>query len=283
MCACDQNLDLPCQGNLRLNRCPTTLIDTRKAATVTCTVTRSAVDGGVVSKVLGSVVSTEAGELLKGELALIQHLHVIPVNHLLKSSEIVLLSKGTWDTSLEEMPAYTHKSYITGGQVVDPFPLIPGAQWRRSFRGKHAAAVDKPIVIILFSIQMSTTTPDSPLFVTCDFETGVFGKRVSSSSMGGLEKAWLSQNQVLNDAQISKAYINGARFMGLDIPTFTNFLAGLVPSFQGARLREKERGRSKQDIGSRQKKRVQACLVEDFETTLGKAFPDDLAEAFELL
>ena len=107
MCACDQNLDLPCQGNLRLNRCPTTLLDTRKAATVTCAVTRSAVDGGGASKVLGSVASTEAGDLLKGELVLMQHLHVIPANHLLKSSEIVLLSKGRWDTSLEEMPAYT--------------------------------------------------------------------------------------------------------------------------------------------------------------------------------
>ena len=59
--------------------------------------------------------------------------------------------------------------------------------------------------------------------------------------------------------------------MGIDIPAFTNYLAGLVPSFQGARLREKERGRSKEDIGLRQKRRLKACLLEDFETTLGKA------------
>ena len=71
--------------------------------------------------------------------------------------------------------------------------------------------------------------------------------------------------------------------MGLDIPGFTNYLAGLVPSFQGARLREKERGRSKEDIGLRQKRRLKASLLQDFESALGKACPEDWDRAFELL
>ncbi len=42
---------------------------------------------------------------------------------------------------MENMPAFTHKVYTSVGQDVEPFPLIPGARWRRSFRGRHAAGV----------------------------------------------------------------------------------------------------------------------------------------------
>ena len=99
---------------------------------------------------LGTATST--GELQKRELVLIQDLHVIPANHSLKQCEIVVLSHGRWDPALENMPAFTHKGYTCAGQDVEPFPLIPGARWRRSFRGRHAAAVGKDTVVIMFEI-----------------------------------------------------------------------------------------------------------------------------------
>ena len=71
--------------------------------------------------------------------------------------------------------------------------------------------------------------------------------------------------------------------MGLDVPALTEYFWSKVPSFQGVRSREKERGPSKEDIGLRQKRRLKASLLEDFEAALGKACPDDLGRAFELL
>jgi hypothetical protein len=138
-------------------------------------------------------------------------------------------------------------------------------------------------VTILFEIQMSVANLEQPLFVARDFHEGLFCKRLSATSAGALEKAWLSQHRIDSDPEISLSNMKGASFMGLDIPGFTNYLAGLVPSFQGARLREKERGRSKEDIGLRQKRRLNASLLEDFKAALGKACPDDLGRAFELL
>jgi len=160
---------------------------------------------------------------------------------------------------------------------------MPGTQWHRSFQGRHAAVVHKERVTILFEIQMSVANLEQPLFVARDFHEGLFCKRLSATSAGALEKAWLSQNRIDGDPEISLSNMKGASFMGLDIPGFTNYLAGLVPSFQGARLREKERGRSKEDIGLRQKRRLKASLLEDFEAALGKACPEDWDRAFELL
>jgi hypothetical protein len=54
--------------------------------------------------------------------------------------------------------------------------------------------------------------------------------------------------------------------MGLDIPALTEYFRSKVPSFQGFRSREKERGRSHEDIGLRQKRRLKESLLEDFET-----------------
>ena len=237
--------------------------------------------GGGASKVLSP--GTAPVQLHSRELSLIQQVHVIPADHSRRHCEIVVLSGGRWDVKLEHMPAYTHKAYTSGGQLQEPFPLMPGTQWHRSFQGRHAAVVHKERVTILFEIQMSVANLEQPLFVARDFHEGLFCKRLSATSAGALEKAWLSQNRMDGDPEISLSNMKGASFMGLDIPGFTNYLAGLVPSFQGARFREKERGRSKEDIGPRQKRRLQACLLEDFESTLGKVFPDDLAEAFELL
>jgi hypothetical protein len=133
-------------------------------------------------------------------------------------------------------------------------------------------------VTILFEIQMSVANLEQPLFVARDFHEGLFCKRLSATSVGALEKAWLSQNRIDGDPEISLSNMKGASFMGLDIPGFTNYLAGLVPSFQGARLREKERGRCKEHIGPRQKRRLGLRKhLGDFESTLGKVFPDDLA------
>jgi len=222
-------------------------------------------------------------QLHSRELSLIQQVHVIPADHSRRHCEIVVLSGGRWDAKLEHMPAYTHKAYTSGGQLQEPFPLMPGTQWHRSFQGRHAAVVHKERVTILFEIQMSVANLEQSLFVSRDFHGGLFCKRLSATSAGALEKAWLSQNRIDGDPEISLSNMKGASFMGLDIPGFTNYLAGLVPSFQGARLREKERGRSKEDIGLRQKRRLKASLLEDFEAVLGKACPDDLGRAFELL
>jgi hypothetical protein len=79
------------------------------------------------------------------------------------------------------MPAFTHKGYTSAGQDVEPFPLIPGARWRRSFRGRHAAAVGKDTVVIMFEITMSVSTAEVPRFVARDFEGGVFCKSIAST------------------------------------------------------------------------------------------------------
>jgi hypothetical protein len=135
----------------------------------------------------------------------------------------------------------------------------------------------------MFEITMSVTTAEVPRFVARDFEGGVFCKSIASTSMGALEQAWLSQNLAKHDTQISLANMKGGRFMGLDIPALTEYFRSKVPSFQAFRMREKERGSSKEDIGLRQKRRLKASLFEDFEAALGKTCPDGLGRAFELL
>ena len=283
MCSCDLDLQSLCAGNQQLNRCATNVGSTGQPGVVTPAATRSggAQNGGGASKMLGTATST--GELQKRELVLIQDLHVIPANHSLKQCEIVVLSHGRWDPALENMPAFTRKGYTSAGQDVEPFPLIPGARWRRSFRGRHAAAVGKDTVVIMFEITMSVTTAEVPRFVARDFEGGVFCKSITSTSMGALEQAWLSQNLAEHDTQITLGNMKGARFMGLDVPALTEYFRSKVPSFQGVRSREKERGPSKEDIGLRQKRRLRASLLEDFEAALGKTCPQDLGRAFELL
>ena len=283
MCSCDLDLEILCEGNQRLSRCTTKVGSTRQPGVVTPAATRSggAQNGRGASQLLGTATST--GELQQRELVLIQDLHVIPANHSLKQCEIVVLSHGRWDPALENMPAFTHKGYTSAGQDVEPFPLIPGARWRRSFRGRHAAAVGKDTVVIMFEITMSVSTAEVPRFVARDFEGGVFCKSIASTSMGALEQAWLSQNLAKHDTQISLANMKGGRFMGLDIPALTEYFRSKVPSFQAFRMREKERGSSKEDIGLRQKRRLKASLFEDFEAALGKTCPDGLGRAFELL
>ncbi len=105
-------------------------------------------------------------------MILIQDFRVIPPNHLLKHCEIVVLSHGRWDLVLDKMSAYTHKGYTSARQDVDPFPLIPGARWHRSLRGKHAASVGKDRVVIVSKITISVTTPEVSHFVVRDFDTG---------------------------------------------------------------------------------------------------------------
>jgi hypothetical protein len=83
---------------------------------------------------LGTATST--GELQKRELVLIQDLHVIPANHLLKQCEIVVLSHGRWDPALENMPAITRKGYTSAGQDVEPFPFDPGCSVAQVFSRK---------------------------------------------------------------------------------------------------------------------------------------------------
>ena len=198
MCSCDLDLESLCEGNQQLNRCATKVGSTGQPGVVTPAATRSgdAQNGGGASKMLGTATST--GELQKRELDLIQDLHVIPANHSLKQCEIVVLNHGRWDPALENMPAFTHKGYTSAGQEIEPFPLIPGARWRRLFRGRHAAAVGKDTVVIMFEITMSVTTAEVPRFVARDFEGGVFCKSIASTSTGALEQAWLSQNLVLH-------------------------------------------------------------------------------------
>ena len=252
VCSCDLDLELLCEGNQRISRCTTKVGSTGQPGVVAPAATRSGSDlhGGGASKVLSGVPSPL--QLHSREPSLIQHLHVIPADHSHRHGEIVILSAGRWDAKLELIPAYTHKAYTSGGQLQEPFPLMPGSQWHRSFQGKHAAVVHKARVTILFDIQMSVTSLEQPLFVARDFQGGLFCKRLSATSMGALEKAWLSQNQVDGDPAISLSKMKGASFMGLDIPALTEYFRSKVPSFQGFRSREKERGRSQHDIGSRQ-------------------------------
>ena len=155
MCSCDLDLESLCEGNQQLNRCATKVGSTGQPGVVTPAATRSgdAQNGGGASKMLGTATST--GELQKRELDLIQDLHVIPANHSLKQCEIVVLNHGRWDPALENRPAFTHKGYTSAGQEIEPFPLIPGARWRRLFRGRHAAAVGKDTVVIMFEITMN--------------------------------------------------------------------------------------------------------------------------------
>jgi len=47
-------------------------------------------------------------------------------------------------------------------ELVDPFPLIPGTQWLRSFPGKYTTTVVKDTVVITFEITMSVTTTEVP-------------------------------------------------------------------------------------------------------------------------
>ena len=136
---------------------------------------------------------------------------------------------------------------------------------------------------ILFEIQMSVASPEHPLFVARVFQGGPFCKPVSTTSMVALEMSWSPQNQVDGDTDIRLSKMKGASFMGLDIPAFTEYLRSKVSSFKGFRSREKERGRSTEDIGSRQQRRLKASLLQDFETALGKVCPQDLGQAFERL
>ena len=134
----------------------------------------------------------------------------IPADHSRRHCEIVVLSGGRWDAKLEHMPAYTHKAYTSGGQLQEPFPLMPGTQWHRSFQGRHAAVVHKERVTILFEIQMSVANLEQPLFVARDFHEGLFCKRLSATSAGALEKAWLSQNRIDGDPEISLSNMKGS-------------------------------------------------------------------------
>ena len=155
MCSCDLDLESLCEGNQQLNRCSTKVGSTRQPGVVTPAATRSGgvQEGGGASKVLSP--GTAPVQLHSRELSLIQQVHVIPADHSRRHCEIVVLSGGRWDAKLEHMPAYTHKAYTSGGQLQEPFPLMPGTQWHRSFQGRHAAVVHKERVTILFEIQMS--------------------------------------------------------------------------------------------------------------------------------
>jgi hypothetical protein len=110
VCSCDLDLELLCEGNLKLTRCATKVDSTGQPGVVTPAVTRSGDDenGGGVSEVLSP--GTAPVDLHSRELSLIQHLHVIPEDQSRRHCEIVVLSTDRWHTKLEYMSGYTNRA-----------------------------------------------------------------------------------------------------------------------------------------------------------------------------
>jgi hypothetical protein len=240
VCTCDATSQ--CTGNRRLGRCKR---KRPEQCAETVPVTRGGEAGGPAA------TNATTGTLLPREVRALEAMKVIPASQSPRHCQVIVVDNGRWDTSLEKLEGYTSKGYKSGGALSEPFPLRPGAKWRRPIGGAHARVVGKDTVTIIFEISISTANPARPVFWARDFVEGAFAPSFSSASVGGLELAWLSQKHGEDDAELRLSDMKGGRFTGLDIQLLGAHFRSLTPGFVGFRAGVQGRGRGKEEVGPR--------------------------------
>lgn len=279
-CTCDTSVH---DGNCETRRCPLltgkrTCASAEVSQTVEEPTTRLAV-GVSFSK---ATINNDRMQLDPGHLQSLTSIQHIPACSETKSPAITILQKGTWSDTMLQMPSWSGSIVTTGEPLRYPFRV--GAKWRREIKGgKYAEVVKKAKVTVIFEIKLNAKTPETPVFSVRDYDEGVFAREFTAHSFSQLAMLWLTQN---GQTGVTLAALNGKKFVGLDNPGVAEYFCSITSGFEGFRRNMRTRGagdKGVEDIGSRQQRRLQASLLQDFETALGKVCPQDLGQAFELL
>ena len=238
LCVCDPDTS-SCAGNVKLRRCrrATGAADALLGKRVANEVNYRALDSGT-----GSAAPASRRTLLPGELERLRAILTIPRsdNH---AAGLVIIDDGCYH---EELMGHDDWSMSCRGIS---FPIRSGLQWRKTFRGRHASAVNLERVTILFEASMSSKEPERPVFKARSLEAGIRAVTFRACSVHDLERRWLAQS---NDPVEARDRTRGTRiigdqFVGFDNIHFAQHLRSVTPGFVSA---EGEEGGGKRIRGS---------------------------------
>lgn len=229
VCTCDQSSTLSCKGGQRLNRCTSlqSSAGLHTSASSRPKVQRdyAAMAGSFVAS--GGRADAARDKVYAVEADRIEDLHEIrwSADH---EAGLVVCKKGRWDKKLVQFEGW---SLRCNGIL---FPLRIDAQWRKTFTGHHATVVKKKTVTILFTIILSSSTPECPVFQALDTEGGPFSQPFRAGCVHNLERKWLSQQHNVDEACgiLKGRHIQGQKFIGFKNVNFAQFLLTITPEFE---------------------------------------------------
>ena len=193
---------------------------------------------------------------------------------------LVVLDDGRYDIKLQEFDDWT----MTVHNI--RFPLRPGLKWRKNFSGRHAHAVSRSDVTILFEVIVCNKTPERPLFLAKSLSGGISEFTCRSNCVQALERQWIAQSRDAEEV-CRGVEVNGTKFLGFDNMNFAHHLRSITPDFLEAEDDVKDkvqvtRGSRKDDQCERQERRWASRMMSDFKEVLAQRGPD-LESNFRLL
>ena len=279
VCTCDGSSS--CAGNQRLNRC---CAHNTEAQTATLA---SRSKGNHDYQVMHSGTAVPRPQikdkLHHGESELLNQGTVIgriedEVHG--KAAGLVVLDDGRYDIRLQEFDDWT----MTVHNI--RFPLRPGLKWRKNFSGRHAHAVSRSDVTILFEVIVCNKTPERPLFLAKSLSGGISEFTCRSNCVQALERQWIAQSRDAEEV-CRGVEVNGTKFLGFDNMNFAHHLRSITPDFLEAEDDVKDkvqvtRGSRKDDQCERQERRWASRMMSGFKDVLAQRGPD-LESNFRLL
>ena len=141
-----------------------------------------------------------------------------------KAAGLVVLDDGRYDIRLQECDDWT----MTVHNI--RFPLRPGLKWRKNFCGRHAHAVSRSDVTILFEVIVCNKTPERPLFLAKSLSGGISEFTCRSNCVQALERQWIAQSRDAEEV-CRGVEVNGTKFLGFDNMNFAHHLRSVTPDF----------------------------------------------------
>ena len=110
------------------------------------------------------------------------------------------------------------------------FPLRPGLKWRKNFSGRHAHAVSRSDVTIVFEVIVCSKTAERRLFLAKSLRGGMSEFRCRSNCVQALERQRIAQSRDAEEL-CRGVQVNATKFLGFDKMNCAHHLRSVTPDF----------------------------------------------------